>query len=129
MADTLDLCGPLAGAVGYTYKLELTYYQASDTGPVMDLTGWTGDWEVHGPAGQLIRISTTDGAHGQITIDGPAGVVSLQVDRAHMLTMNPGLYSHELRLVRPDSLDVQEVVGSFVIESALIDANSVTEVP
>lgn len=130
MADTLDLCGELAAATGYTYKQSLEFFQTTENGPVVDLTGWTADWEVRDSAGaSVIRISTTNGAHGQITIDGAGGVITLRVNRAKMKTVAAGIYRHELRTWDGTGLDVREFSGDFVVEAGLIAADAVTEVP
>lgn len=82
-------------------------------GTPIDLTGWTGRMQIRSPEGTLIiTLSESDG----ITIDGPAGTVTLFIDDSTTTGFTFTEAKYDLKLFNPDAVpEVRLVEGTVTV--------------
>jgi len=94
---------------GETFDRTIFFKRDDDT--VYVLTGFTGKMDIRNASGAplLLSLSSGDG----ITIDGAAGSVRLQIDKADTLVLKPGSYAYDLFLTDASGIAKPYLSGSF----------------
>lgn len=98
-------------------SFDQTIYFKNEDKTIFPLTGYTGKMDVRNTSGSaaVIRISSGDG----ITINGAAGSVRLEIDKAETATLKPGSYAYDLFLTDANGVSKPFLAGSFNITAGI----------
>ncbi|MGV1045482.1 hypothetical protein [Limnohabitans sp.] len=100
-------------AQGATFNLALTYRDPA--GVLIDLTGYSADLRVAVSKGEAPVLQANTG-NGQIVIDGPLGVVMLDLPAALTATLTPGQYVYQLDLTSPGGQVTRLLEGALLVD-------------
>ncbi len=82
---------------GFDWSFDLTIHQgATSSTPVMDLTGFTGRFEVRAEPGSTALVNLTSPVG--ITMGGTAGTVQIALTATETALIPPGQYRYDLAL-------------------------------
>ena len=103
-----------AAEQGATLQRVITYTDPDEV--IIDLSDYTAMMQVRPTAASatvILELSTGSG----ITIDGPAGTLTLEVDATTMSGLTPASYVYDLEITSPGSIVTRLIEGKFTVKA------------
>ena len=103
-----------AAEQGATLERVITYTDPDEV--IIDLSDYTAMMQVRPTAASatvILELSTGSG----ITIDGPAGTLTLLVDADDMAALTPATYVYDLEITSPGSIVTRLIEGKFTVKA------------
>lgn len=101
---------------GSTWLLQVVYQDPN--GDPIDLTGFSGEMQLRSQAQDAQPALTLSTANGDITIDGPNGVINVAATSAQTEAVDEGPYYYDLEVRDIASDEVSRIIQGQIVVSA-----------